>query len=98
MGAAMRRGVGSAARLSPSFPPRLALSPLDTVSVAVAVTVDSPGEADAKSRCLSGWGSISAVRDAQEQGPLFTAALAGAKDALDPGWVCNPGVLLAERG
>ena len=34
----------------------------------------------------------------QERGPLFTAALAGAKDALDPGWVCNPGVLLAERG
>jgi alkyldihydroxyacetonephosphate synthase len=32
----------------------------------------------------------------QERGALFTAALSGAKSALDPHWVMNPGVLLAE--
>lgn len=32
----------------------------------------------------------------QERGPLFTAALSGVKDRLDPAWVLNPGVLLAE--
>lgn len=34
----------------------------------------------------------------EERGPLFTAALSGAKSALDPDWVLNPGVLLAEPG
>ena len=37
-------------------------------------------------------------RPRNEQEPPFSAVLAGVKDALDPGWVCNPGVLLAERG
>ena len=34
----------------------------------------------------------------QERGPLFTAALSSVKSTLDPAWVLNPGVLLAEPG
>lgn len=33
----------------------------------------------------------------RERGELFTRALQGAKSSLDPKWVLNPGVLLAER-
>ena len=34
----------------------------------------------------------------QERGELFTRALTGLKSTLDPEWVLNPGVLLAEPG
>lgn len=33
----------------------------------------------------------------QERGPLFKETLEGLKTTLDPSWVLNPGVLLAER-
>ena len=33
----------------------------------------------------------------RERGPLFTRTLEGLKNTLDPEWILNPGVLLAER-